>query len=530
MAKAEPYGPIDKLAERADTLAGAWAARARTSTTVGRERALLRLFGVGGLDAAGRPLAWAAVDRYLGGGPRPARRRRRPAVRDGARRVRHLAPAARPRRRVGRGRPRHGGGAAPRGRPAGHGGGGGASARRCGRSSGSTRTGPPAGSCSDVLGDPTRPWIGTTIPEPEIEDAIVAARRALDAGADVVQVEIPIGRELTERLRDAGLDAPVWQPRGSDLRSETADHAPTGSQRALTALRHQLDEIAAQRRNYVRLAAVPPALGAPGVGGRRGVRARRYRRVRPDGRDRRRPGRAGPRPGRPRLRPRPARARRRRRRRCRPGRSSSVRTSPGACPRTPRPGPGERSRSRRCRLPSPAATACPTISSWSARCRTGWSTSPCRRPAPPPRSPSAGRSTRTSRSRSRSRRHRTVAQRRVGRDRGRRRAGGRLGRRPAARRRRCGADDRRVAARGERDARTSPAPSSRRPSTARPWSTRRRPWPRRSRRWSGSPTTAGGRSSATRCTARSKVRLGEDSVAERTEAFDPFGRALATVG
>ena len=68
MAKAEPYGPIDKLAERADTLAGAWAARARTSTTVGRERALLRLFGVGGLDAAGRPLAWAAVDRYLAGG------------------------------------------------------------------------------------------------------------------------------------------------------------------------------------------------------------------------------------------------------------------------------------------------------------------------------------------------------------------------------------------------------------------------------------------------------------------------------
>jgi hypothetical protein len=27
-----------------------------------------------------------------------------------------------------------------------------------------------------------------------------------------------------------------------------------------------------------------------------------------------------------------------------------------------------------------------------------------------------------------------------------------------------------------------------------------------------------------------RVRLGEDSVAERTETFDPFGRALASVG
>ena len=114
-----------------------------------------------------------------------------------------------------------------------------------------------------MLGDPARPWIGASIPDPEIEEAIKASRRALDAGADVVQVEVPIGRELTERLRDAGMDAPVWRGRAEDLRSEGLDHAPTGSQRALTVLRGQLDEIAAQRRNYVRLAAVPPALGAP---------------------------------------------------------------------------------------------------------------------------------------------------------------------------------------------------------------------------------------------------------------------------
>jgi len=65
----DDLGPLDRLLERAETLAGAWTARARGSTTVGRERALLRMFGISGLDTAGRPLAWAVVDRYLAGGP-----------------------------------------------------------------------------------------------------------------------------------------------------------------------------------------------------------------------------------------------------------------------------------------------------------------------------------------------------------------------------------------------------------------------------------------------------------------------------
>src|SRR5688572_32287303 len=59
------FDAIDRLAERAETLAGAWGARARSSTTLGQERALLRLFGVTGVDRVGRPLAGAAVDRWL---------------------------------------------------------------------------------------------------------------------------------------------------------------------------------------------------------------------------------------------------------------------------------------------------------------------------------------------------------------------------------------------------------------------------------------------------------------------------------
>ena len=62
--------PLDRLVAQADALAGAWGARARASTTVGQERAILRLFGVTGLDAAGRPLAGTTVDRWLSADPR----------------------------------------------------------------------------------------------------------------------------------------------------------------------------------------------------------------------------------------------------------------------------------------------------------------------------------------------------------------------------------------------------------------------------------------------------------------------------
>ncbi|MGE5409032.1 MAG: lysine 5,6-aminomutase subunit alpha TIM-barrel domain-containing protein, partial [Syntrophothermus sp.] len=59
----------ERLRALAVPLAGAWVGRARGSTSVGRERAILRLFGVAGLDRDGRPLAWAVVDRWLASGP-----------------------------------------------------------------------------------------------------------------------------------------------------------------------------------------------------------------------------------------------------------------------------------------------------------------------------------------------------------------------------------------------------------------------------------------------------------------------------
>ena len=59
--------PMGKL--YAADLAGAWGARARMSTTLARERAILRLFGVSGLDRAEVPLASAVIERALGDDP-----------------------------------------------------------------------------------------------------------------------------------------------------------------------------------------------------------------------------------------------------------------------------------------------------------------------------------------------------------------------------------------------------------------------------------------------------------------------------
>lgn len=259
---ADDLGPLDRLTDRAETLAGAWAARARASTTVGRERALLRMFGVTGLDAAGRPLAWAVIDRYLTGG------RGRLATGivlpfamalveydlDPQRLALDVASGAvdlgmeadllsQPDRRA----------IAE------------AEARRLVTAAidriDANRTA--RAELIAVLGEPARPLVGAAIGEPDLAGALDEARAAVEVGADLLDVDVPIGRELTDRLKRAGIDAPVWQPRPGAGTVDTLEGAPTGSQRALGGLRRSLDEVAAQRRGYVRLGIVPPTLGTP---------------------------------------------------------------------------------------------------------------------------------------------------------------------------------------------------------------------------------------------------------------------------
>ena len=79
---------------------------------------------------------------------------------------------------------------------------------------------------------------------------------------------VPVGRELADRLHDAGVDVPGRRPTTS--RTGRIWAAPTtprcrrpGSQRGLAILRQAADEAAAERRRYVRLASTAPGLAAP---------------------------------------------------------------------------------------------------------------------------------------------------------------------------------------------------------------------------------------------------------------------------
>ncbi len=259
-------GPVDRMVELAETLAGAWGARARLCTTGGQERALLRMFGVTGLDRSGRPLAAEVVDRYVA--HRPDRlaggvvlpftaalleyettpqelaldvasgavdlsleaevlrdRDRRSAVEVAAR---ALGAAALER----------------------------IDANRTARLE-----------LLALIGDADKPWVGAML---GATDAGVGAREAAamaKAGIDVVQVSVPAIRELAERLHDEGIDVPFWRPRptpgGSPASDAPSEPAPSGSQRGLAELRQAVDGAAAERRAYARLATVGMPLAAP---------------------------------------------------------------------------------------------------------------------------------------------------------------------------------------------------------------------------------------------------------------------------
>jgi D-Lysine 5,6-aminomutase TIM-barrel domain of alpha subunit len=259
---ADELGPLDRLTERAETLAGAWAGRARASTTIGRERALLRMFGVTGLDRAGRPLAWSVVDRYLTGGR--GRLATGVVLPFALALVEYDLDPQRLALDVASGAVDLGMEADLLSQPD----------RRAIAEEEASRQVIAAIDRIDanrtaraeliaVLGEPARPLVGAAIGEPDLAGALDEARAAVEAGADLLDVDVPIGRELSDRLKRAGIDAPVWQPRRGPGPVDTLEQAPTGSQRALGGLRRSLDEVAAQRRGYVRLGIVPPTLGTP---------------------------------------------------------------------------------------------------------------------------------------------------------------------------------------------------------------------------------------------------------------------------
>jgi hypothetical protein len=261
----DPWGPTDRLVDVAEALAGAWGGRARATTTVGQERAILRLFGVHGLDASGAPLAGSAVNRWLAGEPHALATgialpfamalleydlEPQQLARDVASGAVDLALETALLREPD---------------------------RRAVAEVEAARLAAAAIERIDaertvrhetmaMLGDPPRPWLGATLRQPDEDIALDEAAALVAADLDLIRIEVPIGRELAGRLSAAGQEVPEWRPRegarGAASR-EPADPAPIGSQRALAELRAIVDEAAAERGAYVRLATVLPSLGAP---------------------------------------------------------------------------------------------------------------------------------------------------------------------------------------------------------------------------------------------------------------------------
>ncbi len=253
-------GALDRLQALAEALTGTWAARAAASTTVGRERAILRLFGVEGLDRTGRPLAGEVVDRYVAGQVDrlasgitlpfamalaeydvPAQELAIDVASGAVDLTLEAALLTRPDRRAAAEREatRLAGAALER-----------IAANRTARAE-----------LLSVLGDPARPWLGFAASEPTVDGAREEVARLVADGADVVRVTVPAGRELTQRLYESGAAIAPWRPRLR--RSEADEPVPAGSQRGLAELRGAIDDAAAECRRYVRLASAAPPLAGP---------------------------------------------------------------------------------------------------------------------------------------------------------------------------------------------------------------------------------------------------------------------------
>ncbi len=269
-------GPrLERVLRLADDLAGAWSARARHATTFARERAVLRMFGVSGLDRNGLPLASAVVERYIGDDHErlaagvalpfaialleydvPPRQLaldvasgsvdlafEAQLLADPARRASAVAEA---RRLTALARER-------------------IDANRTARLE-----------LLGVLGDAPRPWVAATLGAVALDRAADDAARLVEAGADLVRVRVPAIRELLLGLNDRGVAGPgIWARPGArasedrvpgaefDATDEDPRDVPAGSQRALAMLRARIDEASADRRRYARLGTASPALAAP---------------------------------------------------------------------------------------------------------------------------------------------------------------------------------------------------------------------------------------------------------------------------
>ena len=284
MTDPSAWGDLDGLLATSDTLAGAWAGRAAASTTLGQERAFLRLCGVGGLDRSGRPLAAEVVERYVGA--RADRLASGVMLPFAVALLEYDLPPQDLALDVASGAVDLVFEAELLNDPE----------RRAAAEAEASRLATSAADRIDanrvarreligLLGESALPWFGATLAETELEPARAEALGLIDAGADLIRVTVPAGRELSARANargestrgDAAQDDRPARPEDLDAAAARArrggapygrppiEGIPVGSQRGLAELRHTIDEAAADRRRYVRLAMLGAALTAPEV-------------------------------------------------------------------------------------------------------------------------------------------------------------------------------------------------------------------------------------------------------------------------
>lgn len=255
------------LRERAAAIAATWGAAAATTTTVGQERAILRLFGVHGIDRAGRPLAGEVVDRYIG--PDPGRLGGGISLPFTIAMLEYDLTPQEVALETAAGNIDLGLEAELLGDPE----------RRAAAVALATELSLSALERVDanrvarlelqgLLGDTPVPWVGIEIAAPAIVDALDEARVALDAGIDLIRVGVPPSRELTEGMARLGRTVDIWHAEpssrgGLDAPDPHGAPVPTGSQRALAVLRRFADEAGARRRGYIRILTDTQPLAAP---------------------------------------------------------------------------------------------------------------------------------------------------------------------------------------------------------------------------------------------------------------------------
>lgn len=249
---------VDAVRARAAEVAARLARSARTLRTLGRERAVLRLLGVGGIDREGRPLAAEVVDRYVAG--HPDRLATGVALPFAMALVEYDVSPQQLALDVAGGTIDLGMEAELLAN----------AERRAQASSHVDRLMRAAVDRIDanrvarrellaVLAEPARPWLGATLVSSDAYDAREEASELVRSGVDVVRVEVPAGRELAANLTGLGVDVAPWRAGAH----RDPDPAPTGSQRGLARLRDALDQAAAGRGSYARLSIVPAALAGP---------------------------------------------------------------------------------------------------------------------------------------------------------------------------------------------------------------------------------------------------------------------------